>query len=116
MAQQFNCCGIVSIPGPGTPTCLGCKKKKGGHSRLGAALRMRSRKISSVLLECLNVSDSPGDLVKNANCCFVFVFLGPHPQHMEVPRPWVQSELQLLAYTTATATWDLSGACDLRDS
>ena len=77
---------------------------------------MRSRKISSVLLECLSVSDSPGDLVKNANCCFVFVFLGPHPQHMEVPRPWVQSELQLLAYTTATATWDLSHVCNLHHS
>jgi len=26
-------------------------------------------------------------------------------QHMEVPRLGVQLELQLLAYTTATATW-----------
>ena len=35
--------------------------------------------------------------------CFVlfFVFLGPHPLHMEVPRLGVQSELQLPAYTTA---------------
>ena len=28
-------------------------------------------------------------------------FLGPHPQHMEVPRPGVKLELQLLAYSTA---------------
>ena len=28
-------------------------------------------------------------------------FLGPHPQHMEVPRLGVKSELQLLAYTAA---------------
>ena len=45
-------------------------------------------------------------------CGFTFFFflLGPHPQHMEVPRLGVRSELQLLAYTiaTATATWDLS--------
>ena len=30
----------------------------------------------------------------------IFVFLGPHPQHMEVPRLGVQMELQLLAYPT----------------
>ena len=34
------------------------------------------------------------------------VFLGPHLQHMEVPRLRVELELQLLAYTTATATPD----------
>ena len=41
-----------------------------------------------------------------------FVFLGPHLQHMEVPRLGVKSELWLPAYTTATATWDLSCICD----
>ena len=35
-----------------------------------------------------------------------FAFLGPHPGHMEVPRLGGKSELQLLAYTTATATLD----------
>ena len=39
---------------------------------------------------------------------FIFVFLGPNPQHVDVPRLGVESELQLLAYTTATATWDPS--------
>ena len=44
---------------------------------------------------------------------FFFCFLGPHLRHMEVPRLGVQLELQLPAYTTATATlvprrvWDL---------
>ena len=33
-----------------------------------------------------------------------FICLGPHPQHMEVLRLGAESELQLLAYTTATAT------------
>ena len=47
---------------------------------------------------------------------FVFVFLGLQPWHMEVPRQGVQSELQLPAYTTATATWDPSCVCDLHYS
>ena len=37
-------------------------------------------------------------------CLFVFFFLGLHPQHMEVPRLGDESELQLLAYATATTT------------
>ena len=35
---------------------------------------------------------------------------------MEVPRLEMQSELQLSAYTTATAMWDLSSICDLHHS
>ena len=31
----------------------------------------------------------------------IICFLGPHPQHTEVPRLGVESELQLLAYTAA---------------
>ena len=41
----------------------------------------------------------------------IFVFLGLHLWHMEVPRLGVESELQLLAYTIATATWDQSCIC-----
>ena len=33
-------------------------------------------------------------------------FLGLHLQHVEVPRPGIKSELQLPAYTTATAMPD----------
>ena len=44
------------------------------------------------------------------------VSLGPHPQHMEVPRLAVKSELQLPAYTTATATRDPGCICSLRHS
>ena len=36
--------------------------------------------------------------------------LGPHLKHMEVPRLGAESELPLPAYTTATATWDLTYA------
>ena len=54
-----------------------------------------------------------------ANLSFLFYFFafsGLHPWHMEVPRLGVKSELQLLAYTTATATRDLSCICDLYHS
>ena len=37
---------------------------------------------------------------------FFFCFLGPHLWHMEVPRLGVESELQRLVYTTATAMPD----------
>ena len=47
---------------------------------------------------------------------FTFCFLGPHPWHMEVPRLGVKSELQLPAYTTATATSDPSHVWDLPHS
>ena len=46
---------------------------------------------------------------------FGFFFM-VHLQHMEGPRPGVQSELQLPAYTTAAATWDLSLVCNLYHS
>ena len=41
------------------------------------------------------------------------VFLGPYPQHMEVSRLGVSSELLLPAYTAATATPDPSHVCEL---
>ena len=44
---------------------------------------------------------------------FIFCFLGSNPRHMEVPRLGVELELQLLAYTTATAMPDPSPICDL---
>ena len=45
-----------------------------------------------------------------------FFFLELYPWHMEVPRLGVKSELQLLTYATATATWDPSHVCDLHHS
>ena len=45
-----------------------------------------------------------------------FFFLGPHLQLMEVPGLEVKSQLQLLAYTTATATQDPNHICDLHHS
>ena len=39
---------------------------------------------------------------------FAFCFLGPYMWHMEIARVAVESELQLLAYSTAIATQDPS--------
>ena len=47
---------------------------------------------------------------------FLLFFGGPHLQHMDVPRLEVEQELQLPAYTTATAMLDLSRVCDLHCS
>ena len=47
---------------------------------------------------------------------FIFCFLGPHSQHMEVPRLGVESELQLQSYTIAIAMPDLSRVFDLHHS
>ena len=47
------------------------------------------------------------------NCVFVFCFLCLQLRHVEVPRLGVESELQLPAYGTATATWDPSRVCNL---
>ena len=49
-------------------------------------------------------------------CLLLFGFLGPHLRHVEVPGLGVESELQLPAYTTATATRDPSHVCDLHHS
>ena len=46
----------------------------------------------------------------------IFFFLWLHPWHMEVPRLRAESELELLAYAIATATWDLGQICDLHCS
>ena len=44
----------------------------------------------------------------------IFLFLGRHLRHVEVPRLGVELELQLLAYTTATQ--DPRHYCDLPQS
>ena len=55
-------------------------------------------------------------LIAYPNFPFFFSFLGPQPQHIEVPGLGDKLELQLLPYTTATATQNLSHVCDLYHS
>ena len=47
---------------------------------------------------------------------FFFFFLGPHLRDLEVLRLGIQSELQLLAYNTATAKRDPCCICHLHHS
>ena len=47
---------------------------------------------------------------------FIFCLLGPHPKHMEVSRLGVECELQLPAYTIATAIPDPSHVCFVHHS
>ena len=50
-------------------------------------------------------------------CIYLFIyFLRLHLWHMEIPRLAVKLELQLPAYTTATATQEPSCICDLHHS
>ena len=49
-------------------------------------------------------------------CLVLFWFLELHLLHMDVPRLEVESELQLLAYTTATAMQDPSHVYNLHHS
>ena len=90
-----------------------------------------SRSLQLVRIECLTI---PTGLIVYDSICshlfigvfsflnflsfflsffFFFAFLGVHLQHMEVSRLGVESELQLPAYTTATATRDPSRICNL---
>ena len=62
-------------------------------------LRVFRQKIRKCVIECI------GKL-------FVFCFLGPPLQHMQVPRLGVKWELQPLVYTTARATRDSRHICD----
>ena len=53
----------------------------------------------------------------NLRNIYAFIcFLGLHLQHMEVPRLGVQMELELLAYTAATAMQDPNRVCKLYHS
>ena len=60
------------------------------------------------------VKDDPCDFLKILKI-LIFFFRAP-PADMEVPRLGVESELQLPAYITATAMWDLSRVCQLYHS
>ena len=66
--------------------------------------------VTSILMLCTLFTEL------TPTCFFFFDFLGPLMFHMELPRLRVDSELQLPAYTTATARQDLSQVFDLHPS
>ena len=82
-----------------------------GHNR--PTQRQRIYVIHPNLLECQKKGAVP---LWSYTPPLFFVFLGPHLQHVQVPRLGIESELQLQAYTIATATLDLSSICNLHRS
>ena len=54
--------------------------------------------------------------MKSSIQILIFFFLGLYEGHMEIAGLGVQSKLQLLAYTTATETQDLTHVCNLHHS
>ena len=67
-------------------------------------------------LSALPGEDGSGKVKPSSFGFLFFSFLGAQPQHMEVPRLWVELELQLPAYTTAAAMSDPSHVCNLHHS
>ena len=86
------------ITGPGTSYATSVAKKK---------KKKKERKRNAFLFQ------SHKDVSKSFSV--LFFFLGMHPQHMEVPRPGVELELQLPASTTATQCRILSPLSEVRD-
>ena len=78
-------------------------------------------KLEKSLLYHVNITDVIINTLKWIIFFFVFFclfvcFLGPHLWHLEVPWPEIQSEIQLPAYTTVSATPDPSRISDLHHS
>ena len=88
---------------------------QGGH--LALAKQRLSNYIQKVKMK--GYTSAPSALSPDnhrENFFFFLVFLGLHPQHMEIPRLGVKPELQLLAYATVIAMQDLSHIYDLYHS
>lgn len=104
-----SCCGKALIPGSRTSLCY-------GHAPPPFLLNKLAHCLQNIKLLC----KFPRTVFFKLQISLVFVCfsLGPHPEHMEVPRLGVEfgAPLQLPAYTTAPAPWDLSHVCDLHHS
>ena len=92
--------------------------------RAGAGFAISLSVLLPRVLICLKNSNfhlayvsTPASQILSFYYFYLFIcFLGPHLRHMEVPRLGAESELQLSAYTRATATTDPSSAGDLHHS
>ena len=86
------------------------KKKKKGRTSL---LLQREASLGSVPYYYFSpVGPSGAESLQHSLCNF-FPLLGPFLWHMDISRLGIKSELQVPAYTTAIATWDLSWVCNL---
>ena len=94
----------------GTSMCCGCspKKRKKKNARSWSVGKSTEKKPTEV------DQTKACPRWRNENLSFyLFIFLGPHSWHMEVPRLRVESELQLPVFTIAKTTWDPSRVCSL---
>ena len=111
--------GVSRRLSPGLCREVRASCKVQGHRMLGSpsfptpTAGVRRGDAPQTILRCDNSIEAHRTHRKLVYSCLVSVFLGPHLRHMEVPRLGVQSELQLPAYTAATATPDLSCIRDL---
>ena len=108
MSLETHLVSGVSLVGPGC----------GGQTQEGFSATWTGLGLAS--LPCAKEASSCGSSV--VFCLFVCLFFWSFcpfraiPWYTEVPRLRAEEELQLPAYTTATATQDLSRVCDLHHS
>ena len=107
---QAGSCSSKSTPSLGPPytegTSLKSKKTKTKNKTSGRKYTKHQQYINTEVVPKFCVLGF-----------FLFVcFFRAHLQHMEVPRLGVKSEIQLPAYTTATATQNLNHVCHLYHS
>ena len=107
----FNVLLVAKLLHEAIPPSLGHWKRKWLRSAIEGSLR-----VIQTFLVIKGVSDMDFNIKPGLSSFFSFAFLGPHLQHTEVSRLGVESKLQLLVYTTATATQDLSCVWDLHHS
>ena len=91
------------------------KKLRAGHFKPRKLYEesVMSQNSSKKWRQCQNIISKQQIII---NTAFFLLFLELHPWRMEVPRLGVKSELQLPAYTTATATQGPSRICKLHHS
>ena len=101
-AAAWVCCLLGDLEEAGVCVCV-CVRVQG----IGEGPWFPGSQVPSTLLLCVP-SPSVGIHKEHVFFFFFFFFLGPPQRHIEVPRLGVKSELQLPAYTSATAAPDPS--------
>ena len=95
------------------------------HNRWSFFFPIKIKNLCSLISKASTLTQLKCDYLNKPGFCnqcfylFIYLFiclLVSHLWHMEVPRLWVQSELQLPSYATATARRDLSCICNLHHS
>ena len=116
----FGCPMAYVVPGPGVRSNHSCDLSHSCSNTRALTLSAgRDWTCISVLPRCHRSHCTTAGTPERyflLFCLLIFVFLGMRPQHIEVPRLGVATELQLPAYARTTATPDLSHVCELQNS